>query len=67
MSRNGLWYHSVVAGEGSVPIKRCLAILKAAGYEGALSIEYEAAEDCIEGIARGAANVRQMLKELDWK
>ena len=67
MSRNGLWYHSVVAGEGSVPIKRCLSILKAAGYEGALSIEYEAAEDCIEGIARGAANVRQMLKELDWE
>ncbi len=67
MARNGLYYHSVVAGEGSVPIKRCLAILKAADYDGALSIEYEAAEDCVEGIARGAANVRRMLKELDWE
>lgn len=66
MSRNGLYYHSVVVGEGSVPIKRCLAILQAAGYDGALSIEYEADEDCIEGIARGAANVRRMLSELNW-
>ncbi len=67
MSRNGIYYHSVPAGEGSVPIKRCLAILKAAEYDGALSLEYEAAEDCVAGIARGAENVRRMLKELDWE
>ena len=40
-----------------MPIKRCLAILKKAGYDGYVSIEYEGAEDCIEGIKRGIENL----------
>ena len=66
MTRNGGYTRAVPAGEGDVPIKRCLAILKAAEYDGAVSIEYEAAEDCLTGIARGTANVRRILAELDW-
>ena len=66
MTRNGGYTRAVPAGEGNVPIKRCLAILKAAEYDGAVSIEYEAAEDCLTGIARGTANVRRILAELEW-
>ena len=66
MTRNGGYTRAVPAGEGDVPIKRCLAILKAAEYDGAVSIEYEAAEDCLTGIARGTENVRRILAELDW-
>ena len=66
MTRNGGYTKPICAGEGDVDIKRCLSILKAAGYAGAVSIEYEAAEDCIEGIRRGAENVRRILSELEW-
>ena len=57
----------VAVGEGDIPVKQCLAILKRAGYEGFLSIEYEGCDDCIDGIARGLANLKQFLKEIDWE
>ena len=43
----------VALGEGDVDIPRCLAILKKNGYQGYVSIEYEGAHDCIEGIKFG--------------
>ena len=45
-------------GEGNMPIKRCLAILKSAGYDGYVSIEYEGPNDCIEGIRLGIENLK---------
>ena len=57
----------VAIGEGDIPIKQCLAILKKAGYEGFLSIEYEGCDDCIDGIARGLANLKQFMSELCWE
>ena len=45
-------------GEGSVPVARCIAILKKAGYDGWLSLEYEGREDCIAGITRSIAALR---------
>ena len=35
-----------------------------AGYDGFLSLEYEGSEDCLTGIARGLANVKRILEEL---
>lgn len=40
-------------GDGDVPVRRCIDILRAAGYDGYFSIEYEGKTDCIEGITRG--------------
>lgn len=57
----------VAVGEGDIPVKQCLAILKRAGYEGFLSIEYEGCDDCIDGIARGLANLKKFLTDLDWE
>ncbi len=45
-------------GEGNIPVKRCLAILKKAGYDGYVSIEYEGPNDCIEGIKQGIENLK---------
>ncbi len=45
-------------GEGDIPVKRCLAILKKAGYDGYVSIEYEGPNDCIEGIKKGIETLR---------
>ena len=48
-------------GEGDIPVAQCVAILKRAGYDGFLTIEYEGAEDCIEGISRGHENLKHWI------
>ena len=53
-----------VIGEGNIPVEQCLAILKRAGYDGYLTVEYEAAEDCIAGIARGFRNLKAMVERI---
>ncbi|MBQ4137377.1 MAG: sugar phosphate isomerase/epimerase [Clostridia bacterium] len=40
-------------GDGDVPVAQCIAILKRAGYDGYITVEYEGYEDCLEGIKRG--------------
>ena len=52
-------------GEGSVPVAQCLRILKRAGYDSYVSIEYEGAGDCIEGIAKGQKLLTKLLAELN--
>ena len=50
-----------VVGEGDIPVAQCAAILKKAGYDGYLSIEYEGAEDCVAAIARGRENLLKFI------
>ena len=64
LTRGGRYFVGTVAGEGDIPVKRCLGILKRAGYDGFVSLEYEGKEDCISAISRGLANVRKIIEEL---
>ena len=64
MSRGGNFWRGTVVGEGDVPVQKCLQILKRAGYDDFVSLEYEGVEDCIDGITRGLANVKAMLANL---
>ena len=64
-TRGGRYFGGTVVGEGVIPIKRCLRILKQAGYDDFVSLEYEGMEDCISAIARGLKNIRQYLSELE--
>ncbi|MBQ8208166.1 MAG: sugar phosphate isomerase/epimerase [Clostridia bacterium] len=50
-----------VIGEGDIPTAQCIAILKKAGYDGFVSIEYEGFEDCIEGLRRGLINLKKYI------
>ncbi len=52
-------------GHGVIPVKQCIKILDRAGYTGDLSIEYEGAADCIQGISEGLANLKTYVKELN--
>ena len=63
-SRGCNYLRGVAVGMGDIPVKQCIAILKRAGYEGYLSIEYEGYEDCIEGITTGFKNLSKFLNEL---
>ena len=53
----------VSVGEGDIPVRQCIAILKRAKYEGYFSIEYEGSEDCFKGIEKGLANLRSFVTE----
>ena len=64
MTRGGNYFCGTVVGEGDIPVLQCLRILKRAGYEGYVSLEYEGAEDCVDGIARGLANVKEYLTKI---
>ncbi len=63
-TRGGNYFKGAVIGEGDIPVKQCLKVLKRAEYDGFLSIEYEGAEDCIKGITKGLSNLKQMLSEI---
>ncbi len=55
------YFKGAVLGEGDVDVQRCVEILKKAGYDGYLSIEFEGSEDCIEGIAKGLAYLKALV------
>ncbi|MBE6555735.1 MAG: sugar phosphate isomerase/epimerase [Ruminococcaceae bacterium] len=48
-------------GEGDIPVEQCIAILRRAGYDGFLSIEYEGSEDALTGIKKGMENLKRYL------
>lgn len=52
------YFKGAIIGNGDVDVDRCIKVLKRAGYDGYLSIEFEGSEDCIEGISRGFAYLK---------
>lgn len=54
--------YGCVIGEGDIPVAQCISILKRAGYDGYVTVEYEGGEDCIAGISRGRDNLRRMIE-----
>lgn len=61
-SRGGNYLRGSIIGHGDVPILQCLRIMKSAGYDGVLSIEFEGLEDPIEGISIGLENLRRYVE-----
>ena len=45
-------------GDGDIPVEQCIAILRRAGYDGYVSIEFEGKGDCFEGIKKGIETLR---------
>ena len=64
MTRGANYIAGAVIGEGVVPVRQCLRILKRANYDGYVSVEYEGREDCIAGIERGLANLKRFISEI---
>ena len=64
MSRGGNYLKGTIVGHGDVPIKQCLKILRKAGYNGYVSIEFEGMEDNIEALTIGLANLRRFIAEI---
>jgi len=62
-TRGGNYLRGAVIGHGDVPIMQCLKIMKAARYDGVLSIEFEGIEDPIAGISIGLENLKKYVKD----
>ena len=63
-SRGGNYLRGAVIGHGEVPIVQCLGIMKKAGYDGVLSIEFEGIEEPLKGIGISLANLRRFVQML---
>ena len=59
-TRGRRYFCGSVLGEGVVPVKQCIDIVRAAGYDGYFSLEYEGKSDCLEGIKRGYKYLREI-------
>ncbi len=62
-TRRGNYTRATVAGHGAVPIAQCIGILKRAGYDGYLSLEFEGWEDSRRAIETGYAYLKRLLAE----
>ena len=63
-TRGGNFLRGSIIGHGNVPVRQCLKNLKRAGYEGAVSIEFEGMEDCLAAIRIGRENLEALIKSL---
>lgn len=60
-SRQGRYLRGTVPGHGAVPIRACVTALKAAGYAGYLSYEFEGMEENLPALANGLAFLRTVV------
>ena len=63
-TRSGNYLKGAIIGHGIVPVKQCLKILKKAGYDGYVSIEFEGMEDNITALRIGLANLRRFISQI---
>ena len=64
LSRAARYIYAKPLGEGTIPLERCLTIMKNWGYDGYYSLEYEAPEDPISGIAKSLETLKKAIEKL---
>ncbi len=62
-TRAGNYLRGTVIGHGNVPVKQCLHILKKAGYDDTIAIEFEGMEPALTAIRVGLANLKKYWEE----
>ena len=60
-TRGGNYLRGTVIGHGVVPVRQCLSILKAAGYDGPVGVEFEGMEPVLDAVRAGVENLRYYL------
>ena len=63
-TRGGNYLRGTIVGHGNVPVKQCLHILKAAGYDGVIAIEFEGMEPAVDAMRIGLANLKRYWSEV---
>lgn len=62
-SRAGNYLRGTIVGHGNVPVKQVLHVLKAAGYDDTIAIEFEGVEDPETAVRIGLANLKRYWEE----
>ena len=62
-TRGGGALRGAIIGHGEVDVPACLKLLRDAGYDGWLSVEFEGIEDCLKALEADLANLKEMLAE----
>ena len=63
-TRGGNFLRGTIIGHGNVPVKQCLHLLKAAGFDGTIAIEFEGMEPCVDAVRIGLANLKKYWSEV---
>jgi sugar phosphate isomerase/epimerase len=63
VSQGGKRYVGVPLGDGEVPLRACLRALREAGFQGWVSVEYEAEEEESTGVPKSVARAQALLRE----
>jgi sugar phosphate isomerase/epimerase len=61
-SRGGNYLRGAIIGHGSVPVDQCIEIIKASGYDGYLSVEFEGLEDPVKGTSIGLKYLKKFVE-----
>ncbi len=61
MTNSGNFVRGTVIGHGVVPVKKCIAILKKAGYDSYLSVEFEGMEECLPSVKSGCEYLKALI------
>ncbi len=59
MTRGGNFLRGAIIGHGAVPVVQCLRILKNAGYNGFITVEFEGMEDAVKGVKCGLNTLKK--------
>ena len=62
-SRAGNYLRGAVIGHGNIPVAQCVGILRRAGYDKYVSIEFEGIEQPLTGIEIGLENLKRFIAE----
>ena len=60
MTRGGNYLRGAVIGHGVVPVQQCLKILKNAGYNGYVTVEFEGVENAKTGVSWGLDTLKRI-------
>ena len=60
MTRGRNYIRGTIVGHGVIPVAQCMAMLRAAGYEGWFSLEFEGLEDNLTALKGGLEYLRRV-------
>ncbi len=63
-TRGGNGIRGTIVGHGQVPVRQCLQILKNAGFDGTVVMEFEGVEDVLFAVESAGKNLREIVASL---
>ena len=67
LSRGGNYRRATIFGHGDVPSYQILNAIRASGYNGHVSLEFEGMESVMDGVSIGAENLQRMIRDIEGK